>query len=53
MYGAGIASAGSMLQQAWAFIASLPDILVYGMAVVLGFAVLKGLWQSLTSAPTG
>lgn len=53
MSGAGIGSAGSMIQQAWAFIASLPDALVYGMAVVLGLIVLKGLWKSPTSAPTG
>lgn len=50
MSGAGIASAGSMLQQAWDFIASLPDVLVYGMAVVLGLVVLKRLRPSATSA---
>lgn len=53
MSGAGIGSAGSMIQQAWDFITSLPDVLVYGMAVVLGLIVLKGLWPSPTSAPTG
>lgn len=52
MSGAGIVSAGSMLQQAWDFIASLPDVLVYGIVVVLGLIVLKGLWPSPTSAPT-
>jgi hypothetical protein len=53
MSGAGIGSAGSTIQQAWDFIASLPDVLVYGMAVVLGLIVLKGLWPSPTIVPTG
>lgn len=53
MSGAGLASAGMLVQYAWDFIASRPSIIFAGAAVFLGLLVLKGLWPSSSPAPTG
>lgn len=53
MSGVGAAPVSSLIHEAWSLVVSLPDLILYGGATVLGVLLLSGLYSAIASPSAG